>query len=169
MQSLKIIFLCIAAAILYGIVHDQVTARICVEYFSVFHPPVFHTHFPTLLAFGWGVIATWWVGLCLGLILALASRAGSRPKLPVAALLKSIGILLLVMAACAAVSGLTSFVLTRRGLLAPPAWIASRLAPSAYAAFMADWWAHSASYAVGFLGGIVLCIVQFRRRATERR
>ena len=168
MQSLKIILLCIAASILYGVVHDQFTARIFVEYFTVFHPPVFHTHSPTLLAFGWGVIATWWMGLFLGLLLALASRAGSRPKLPVTALLKPIGILLLVMAACAAVSGLTGFVLTRRGALAPPAWIASRLAPSAYAAFMADWWAHNASYAVGFFGGIVLCTVQFRRRAERR-
>jgi len=33
MQSIKIILTCVVAAILYGIVHDQITARICVEYF----------------------------------------------------------------------------------------------------------------------------------------
>jgi hypothetical protein len=59
MQSIKIILTCVVAAVLYGIVHDQVTARICVEYFLVFHPPIFPTQSPTLLALGWGVIATW--------------------------------------------------------------------------------------------------------------
>jgi hypothetical protein len=58
-ESLKIIVLCIVAAMVYGILHDQVTARVCVEYFTIGHPPIFHTDDPTLLAFGWGVIATW--------------------------------------------------------------------------------------------------------------
>ncbi len=40
MEFAKIIGLCILAAIGYGIVHDQVTARICVEYFTVFHAPI---------------------------------------------------------------------------------------------------------------------------------
>ena len=62
MESLKIILLCVLAAIVYGILHDQVTARVCVEYFTIGHPPIFHTDDPTLLAFGWGVIATWWMG-----------------------------------------------------------------------------------------------------------
>lgn len=30
MQSLSIVLMCIAAAVGYGIVHDQVTARVCV-------------------------------------------------------------------------------------------------------------------------------------------
>jgi hypothetical protein len=76
-ENLKIILLCVAAAIAYGVAHDQITARVCLEYFTVFHPPVFATQSPTALAFGWGVIATWWVGLFLGLLLALAARAGS--------------------------------------------------------------------------------------------
>jgi hypothetical protein len=168
MESLKIALACIAAAILYGIVHDQFTARICVEYFTVFHPPVFATQSPTLLGLGWGIIATWWVGGLLGFLLAVAARAGSRPKLSAAALLSPIGKLLLVMAACAVLSGLTGFVLARRGLIAPPTWVAFSLAPSSYPRFMADWWAHGASYAAGFLGGIAICIAQYRRRLGPR-
>ena len=66
MQSILVILLCIGSAICYGIVHDQITARICVEYFIIGHPPVFGTDSPTLLGLGWGVIASWWVGLILG-------------------------------------------------------------------------------------------------------
>jgi hypothetical protein len=58
MESFKIVLGCVLAAVLYGIVHDQFTARICLEYFTVFHPPVFQTQSPTLLGFEWGVIAT---------------------------------------------------------------------------------------------------------------
>jgi len=36
MESFKIAILCILAALLCGIVHDQITARICVEYFTSF-------------------------------------------------------------------------------------------------------------------------------------
>ena len=71
MEFIKILFFSVVAAIFYGILHDQVTAHICVEYFSIAHPPVFTTNSPFLLALGWGIIATWWVGLPLGL-LALA-------------------------------------------------------------------------------------------------
>src|SRR6266851_7327927 len=115
MQSIKIILTCVVAAVLYGIVHDQVTARICVEYFSVFHPPIFPTQSPTLLALGWGVIATWWMGAFLGVLLAIAARAGSRPKLSVVNLFKPIGKLLVVMAGCALLAGFSGFVLARQG------------------------------------------------------
>lgn|SRR5487761_50071 len=169
MESLKIVFVCIAAAILYGIVHDQFTAHICVEYFTVFHPPVFGTQSPTLLAFGWGIIATWWVGLFLGILLAVAARAGSRPKLRASTMLSPIGKLLLMMGGSAALSGVIGYLLARRGMIAPPDWVASSLARSTDARFMADWWAHSASYAVGFFGGIVICVAQYRRRIRTAR
>lgn len=169
MESLKIILICIIAAVLYGVIHDQITARICVEYFTVFHPPVFATQSPTLLGFGWGIIATWWVGAFLGILLALFARAGPRPKLSVGTLINPIGKLLLVMAGSAILSGLTGYILARHGVIASPDWVASRLRPDAYARFMADWWAHNASYAVGFLGGIVLCVRQYRRRLQEHK
>jgi hypothetical protein len=35
MESLKIVLLCVGAAVTYGVLHDQVTARVCVEYFPI--------------------------------------------------------------------------------------------------------------------------------------
>jgi len=166
-ESLKICLISIVAAILYGVIHDQITARVCVEYFTVFHPPVFVTQSPTLLAFGWGVIATWWVGAFLGVLLAIASRAGSRPKLSAMSLFTPIGKLLGVMAGCALFGGVLGFVLARHNVVSPPQWVSNSLPPAAHARFMADWWAHSTSYAVGCFGGIVLCVSQYRRRAID--
>jgi hypothetical protein len=163
-ESFKMFLVCIAAAIIYGIVHDQFTARICMEYFTIFHPPVFVSRSPTLLAFGWGLIATWWVGALLGAPLAIAARAGSRPKLAANALVGSIARLLLTMAACAASFGIAGYVLTRHEIIFAPDWVTYLLLSRARSRFMADWWAHSASYVSGIVGGMVLCILTYRRR-----
>lgn len=63
-ESFKIIGMAIGAAVGYGIVHDMITAHLCVEYFTQAHPPLFNTSEPALLALGWGIVATWWVALC---------------------------------------------------------------------------------------------------------
>lgn len=167
-ESLKIVLAGIAAAVFYGIIHDQFTARICLEYFTVFHPPIFDTQSPTLLALGWGTIATWWAGAILGFLFALAARVGSRPKLSARSLVRLIATLLLVMAVSATITGVLGFVLTRLAIVSPPDWVSSVLPPTARPRFMADLYAHTASYAVGLVGGAMLYIAQFRRRGTMR-
>jgi|SRR5579859_6971364 len=164
MEALKIIALCILAAITYGIVHDQITARICIEYFTIGHPPVFHTTSPTLLGLGWGVIATWWVGLFLGVPLALAARCGTRTRLTAAQLTPSIAKLLVVMACAAFLAGLMGFILASRGTIQLPDFMAGSIPSNHRVGFMADWWAHSASYLSGFVGGMVVIVWSWRKR-----
>jgi hypothetical protein len=84
--GLEIVSTCVLATIVYGILHDQVTARIAVEHFTVFHPRVIDSVDPTALALVFGVLATWWVGVFGGLLLAAAARLGSRRKRPAASL-----------------------------------------------------------------------------------
>lgn len=163
MEALSIALSCIVAAVLYGIVHDQFTARICVAYFTIFHPPIFHTQSPPLLAFGWGVLATWWVGVFLSIPMILAARAGPLPVIRASELRRPIALLLVFMAVCATLFGLTGYVLSRAGVLATD-WLTFSSSPSSRYRFMAAWWAHSASYASGLIGGIVICIVTYRRR-----
>src|SRR5687768_3279430 len=105
----------ILAAIIYGIAHDQVTARVCVEYFTIGHPPIFRTDDPTLLGLGWGIVATWWVGLILGVALALTARAGSRPRTPAAALARPVATLLAVMGVGAALAGGIGWAVAQAG------------------------------------------------------
>ena len=164
MQSIYFILLCICSAILYGIVHDQVTARICVEYFTIGHPPVFHTNSPTLLGLGWGVIATWWVGLMLGVPLAMVARLGKRPKLAPASLARPLAMLLLIMACCSLLSGIIGYVLARNAVVFLVEPMASAIPADKRVRFLADLWAHSASYLVGFVGGVVLIVKTWRRR-----
>ncbi|MBN9502293.1 MAG: hypothetical protein BGO01_13400 [Armatimonadetes bacterium 55-13] len=53
-ETLKIVGLCILAAVIYGIVHDQITARVYLPYFTVFHPHVIDSEDPTVVALVWG-------------------------------------------------------------------------------------------------------------------
>jgi hypothetical protein len=170
MRFTAIVLLCVVAAVAYGVIHDQVTARICVEYFTIGHPPVFGTDDPTLLGLGWGVIATWWVGVMLGVPLAFAARAGSWPKVSAAELVRPIAVMLAVVGALAVLSGTMGHVAASRGWVQLVEPFASRVPAERHVAFITDLWAHLASYAGGFVGGIVLCVRVVRRwgRAATR-
>lgn len=164
MQSLSIILMCIAAAVTYGIVHDQITARVCVEYFTVGHPPVFGTNDPTLLGIGWGILATWWVGLMLGVPLAMVARVGPRPKRSVGSLVRPMLWLLAVMAVCALVAGILGWFLAKSGVVVLVGPIARDLPSDRHVLFIADLWAHLASYLIGLGGGIILIVQVWRSR-----
>jgi len=164
MAFVRIALLCTASAVVYGIVQDQVTARVCVEYFTVGHPPVFEASSPTVLALGWGIIATWWVGLLLSVPLGLAARAGHRPPLDARDLVKPILLLLAVISFIALASGFVGFGLARAGAIRLLDPLASKVPREKHVLFLADLGAHMGAYAGGFLGGIVLCILIWRKR-----
>jgi hypothetical protein len=164
MQFALIILLSVFSAIAYGIIHDQITARICVEYFTVGHPPIFNTESPIWLGFGWGIVATWWVGLMLGIPLACAARLGSSRAMSAKELVKPIGMLLGVMGVAAFLAGLAGFVLASKGSIRLTGVFASVLPPEKHIPFLVDMWAHSASYLFGFVGGIVLIVRIWRKR-----
>jgi len=158
MEFLRIWIASIAAAIVYGILHDQVTAHLCVEYFSIAHPTILPITSPTLLALQWGILATWWVGCGLGILLAISARAGSKPKLTLKQLYRPLGLLLLCMGVGSLVAGIIGFSLAKSGRIFLDNWLAAMIPPERHARFMADWWAHSAAYLVGMFGGLVFCI-----------
>ncbi|NBB83347.1 MAG: hypothetical protein GVY28_08065 [Alphaproteobacteria bacterium] len=165
MQYTVIIGLSILSCVIYGILHDQVTARICVEYFTMGHAPLFNTTSPTLLGIAWGIVATWWVGLILGIPIALAARVGRWPKRTAAHFVKSIAILMLACGCCAVSAGFIGNHLASGGKVRLPEPLASRVPQERHVAFLTDLWAHSASYLGGFVGGIVLVVVTIVGRA----
>ena len=114
MQFLFIVAFCVVAAITYGILHDQVTARVCVDYFTIGHSPIFGTDDPTLLGLAWGFWATWWVGVMLGIPLATVARIGKRPKLSAPDLVRPLALLMAVSAASALIAGIAGMALAKK-------------------------------------------------------
>jgi len=164
-EPLRIVALCIAAAVGYGMVHDQITARISIEYFTIGHPRLFATDDPTPHALAWGVIATWWVGLLLGVPLAIAARRGARPKVAARELLRSIGVLLVVMALCALLGAAIGHFGAERHWFVLFGDLRERVPAETQVAFMTAGGAHSASYLAGFAGGVFLIVRTWKWRA----
>lgn len=167
MGYLRIILFSVGCAIGYGIIHDQVTAHLCVEYFTVGHPSLLGIGDPTVLAFAWGIIATWWVGLGLGIPLALIARVGPWPKLTVHDVRGPILLLMVVAGLTSLLAGLAGYVLARTGS-AYPLTVAGHLPPARQALFMADAWAHESAYNVGNAGAILICLWAWDQRARRK-
>ena len=141
MESARIVALAVIAAVTYGILQDLVTTRVCIEYFTIGHPRIIASESPLALAFLWGTIATWWVGLPLGGVLALSSRIGARPKLSWRHLLRPLATTMAVVGILATLAGFAGYGLARA--------------------------AHLMAYIAGIVSGLTLCVIVWRRRASE--
>jgi len=96
-----------AAAVGYGVLQDQVSARLCPEYFTVLHPPVPSLTDPTLLGIAWGFLGTWWFGALMGYVVGLMATVGPRPPLDPRDLVRPVLALVGVVAAVAGLTGLS--------------------------------------------------------------
>ena len=169
MQFLRIVLLCICASCLYGIIHDQITARICIEYFTIAHPRIIESESPTLLAFAWGIRATAWMGGILGILIAIAARAGGTHQLIARQLLRPIAVLLAAMATSAISFGLIGRTLANNKTIWVDGRFAQEIPPEQHINFLTDAWAHSASYGAATLGGILLIAYIIIRRIRSSR
>lgn len=180
----------ILAAVLYGLINDQITARICPEYFTQgFHRqmmqqwdgPVFgklknvleQTKSPTVIGGIWGVVATWWMGALLGVPVTIAARAGSWPQLTMKDLVKPVGVGLGAMGASAFGAGLYGYYRARSGKINKNRLqysVAHGVPDEKMDAFIADAYAHNVGYLGGALTGLgILSWVLAKRYALNKK
>jgi hypothetical protein len=91
----------------YGILQDQVSVRLCPEYFTVFHPQIEGLTDPTLLGIAWGFLASWWGGALFGYFLGLVATSGDKPPVPTRRLVAPMLLTLVAVAVGTAVTGVT--------------------------------------------------------------
>jgi hypothetical protein len=161
-QVAKIIALSTLAAMTYGVAHDQVTAHLCVEYFSLAHPLLFHIDSPALLGLCWGIAATIGPGVIVGVLLGLVSQSPGLTPTPIRQLFGTICVLLAIMAMSATLAGIVGFELSCRSLVSLSRSLSEAIPSGQHDRFMAVWFAHAASYLVG-LGGSSLVIFRLWR------
>ncbi len=141
---------------LYGVAHDLVTAHTCIEYFSVAHPMVIESLHDDPWACGiiWGILATWWLGLLVGLAAAVILAIRRQAEFSVVDFFKSLVRLLVLNAVVAIGAGGVGFFLGTQGLVRLPEHLrypltGQKLSPSLTGPFFFDVFAHSSSYLVG--------------------
>jgi hypothetical protein len=94
---------------------------------TIGHPSLLGLRDPTVLGIVWGIIATWWVGLALGLLLALACRHGTRPTLTVRDVRRPIVAVMLGVGLTSLIAGLAGYTLARTGSLYMPYTLVTRV------------------------------------------
>ena len=94
-----------AEVFLYCLLHDQYLIRLSPEHFTVYHPPLWGIENLTLLAAAWAFRASIGPGLVLGLAALFLGRAGRRPKVAPATMLKIVPGLILLTEAAGLVTG----------------------------------------------------------------
>jgi hypothetical protein len=165
MNGFKIIGATTLAFISYGILHDQITVRVCIEYFTVGHPPLVPTTDPTLIAIAWGFMTTWWFGLLIGTFIAMASTLGTWQPLTLRDLVRPGAILFTTAGVIALIAGITGYFVAQAEIVYLLPSYYDLIPVGKHARFIADLWAHTASYTVGGIGGLILCswIIRHRR------
>jgi hypothetical protein len=155
---LAIVGVFVAAAVLFGVVHDQITARVSIEYFTIGHKTLVRSESPTVLGLVWGVVAAWWAGALAGIVVSLAAREGPWPRLSWREFVRPALVLAAAMGVSALLAGAAGYWLTSRGIVPIVDDYEDLIAPARQARFMADVFAHRASYGVALLGTVVIAL-----------
>jgi hypothetical protein len=161
---IRIVALFTVLAAIYGVAHDQITARVCIEYFTIAHAALVRSDSPALLGFVWGVLAGAPAGAFAGTTVALAARDGARPKLDWRHFLRPALRLAALMALSALLAGAAGYVLTARAGVRMVADYADRIPPDRHPRFMAVVYAHLASFGVGLAGTLAIAFRSQRLR-----
>jgi hypothetical protein len=117
-----------------------------------------------MLALYWGSTATIGPGAIVGVIFSQVAHAGSDAPLPARRLVRSVSLLIALMALSAVAAGVCGYVLAERGVITVPTPFAESIPHERHDHFMAAWFAHGASYLVGLAGSACLNFSVWRAR-----
>lgn len=158
------IFIAILVAGVYGILHDQITYSISPEYFTKFkyrqfgfEPEWFGGHRATVAAIGF--LATWWMGLFIGIPLGLLSFIFPDHKIIESVLKRSLLLVLFI----AAIAGIIGFLYGNFFLVKDSVswWLPDNLIDKS--SFIVVGSIHNSSYLggiIGLLSAFIYIIVQ---------
>ncbi len=90
----------------YAMLQDQISARLCPEYFTVLHNPIPGLTEPTLLGIAWGFLGSWWGGALLGYGAGLAATLGRRPPATLRQLLGPMLAVIAFVTVCTSFAGI---------------------------------------------------------------
>lgn len=152
----------------YGSLHDQVSVRLCPEYFTVLHNPIPGVTDPTLLGLAWGVLASAGGGVAMGYVAGLAATVGSRPKLTTREVVRP---MLAVVGGVAVVTAITGVSVARHAEMFDvrlDPFLATIVPPERHHALLTVACYHLAAYISAVVGSVVMCVwvgVERGRRA----
>ena len=149
----------------FGVLMDQVSARLCPEYFTVLHNPIPGLTDPTLVGLVWGVLGAAGGGVALGYGAGLAATVGARPRLTTRELVLPTTVTVVGVAAAVTMSGVSVWHNAHGlGVRFDPAYGVAIPAERHGAALTVGCY-HMVAYFAAVAGSVALCVWIGRERA----
>lgn len=153
----------------YGMIQDQVSARLCPEYFTVLHHPIPGLTDPTLLGLAWGFLASAGGGIAMGYAAGLAATLGTQPPLTARELVRPLLLTVLAVGVATAVTGLAvAHVTGLFGVRLDPA-LDPHVPPDRRRGLVIVACYHVTAYAAAVVGSVALCVWVGCERARRGR
>lgn len=146
----------------YGVVHDQITARVCIEYFTVGHRFLISSDSPGLLGLFWGVAGTAGMSFLFGIGLYYSLYRGPWPRYEIKKIIPVVLIMLLICGVFALLVGIAGYEMSKYGIYETE-W-SQVLDIDTANRFHGVWFAHIVSYSVGFVGGMLILVSVIYKR-----
>jgi hypothetical protein len=142
----------------YGMAQDQISARLCPEYFTALHNPIPGLTDPTLLGLAWGFLGAAPGGIAMGYAAGLAATVGRRPPMAVRELVRPMLVLLAAVATVTAITGISAHRHAEMFAIRLDSF-ADRLVPvERHRSLFVVACYHLAAYASAIIGSIVMCV-----------
>lgn len=142
----------------YGMLQDQVSARLCPEYFTHFHNPIPGVTEPTLIGIAWGFLGAWWGGALFGYFAGLTATLGKRPPLRVKDLVLPMSLTVLAVGGAVAVTGWVVACYADQLNVEVDQYIAGPVPAERRRALMVVACYHQAAYLFSIAGSIACCV-----------
>ena len=165
-MRLRAMLLGIVMMVGYAVLQDQVSARLCPEYFTVFHNPIPGLTDPTLVGMVWGFVGSCWGGAIMGYAAGLAATLGPRPPLTVRQLVIPMLLLMGAIALVTLIAGLTAYRHAAMfNIRLDPVVLEDMPIERHHYLFTVACY-HLAAYVTAVIGTVIMCVAIGRSRAT---
>jgi len=153
----------------YAVLQDQISARLCPEYFTVLHPPIPGLSDPTLLGISWGFLGGWWGGVLLGYVIGLLATLGPNPKLAPRELVWPLLLLVGALAFVTAATGVSVWHHSEMLGVTLDAGMTDLVPAERHRGLLTVACYHLVAYVTATAGGVVICVwVAAERRRRGR-
>jgi hypothetical protein len=153
----------------YAMLQDQVSARLCVEYFTIFHQPIPGITDPTLIGMGWGFLGSWYGGAIMGVSAGLTSSLGPKPPLPLSVIVRGMLGVMLTTGLVTALAGYATYVNMELFGITLDETVVGALPPENRKLVFVVANYHLVAYGISILGSIILCLVLARLRHLQNQ
>jgi len=151
----------------YAAIQDQVSARLCPEYFTHYHNPIPGVTDPTLTGIAWGFLGAWWGGALFGYAVGIAATVGKRKPLSLRELVKPMLVTVLGVASVTAlVCGAVAFYAEQLGVSLDQ-YMAAPVPAERRRGLLVVCCYHLAAYVSAVIGSVICCVWVARTRSSR--